>query len=119
MFSTLSRGVNRPVVEKFLFRWGAIAAGKPTELSARGHDPVARDDDRDWIGAAGLADGLLRATEFFCHFAIGSHFPIGNGEHASAYSRLEIGECRGEGEVEGKSCGGGVFAKLAGCLFMG
>ena len=58
MFSTLSRGVNRLVVEKFLFRWGAIAAGKPTELSARGHDPVARDDDRDWIGAAGLPTAL-------------------------------------------------------------
>ena len=84
-------------------------------LSARRRRPqnaVARHDDRQEIGAAGLAAGLRRGSGDLGDLAIGASFAQGNGDHLARDVAGQAGS-KGEGQVEPGERSGEIGGKLA------
>lgn len=81
--------------------WRAVAAGEATELSGRGDDTVARDNDRDGVSSAGLSYGARRSCKEFCGVAITSRFTEWNGHHVGPHFLLKFGHGWRKWQVKG------------------
>jgi hypothetical protein len=99
-------------------RFGFFPACKASNLSARCHNPMARDDEPYWIGPTGRTDGPNRLwfSDHFSDITIGSRLSEWNSFESAPDSHLE---CRSRGHVlEFKflSASAHVFVDLPRCF---
>lgn len=79
-----------------------LRAGKTT-LATRRHDTMARDEQRNGIGAASASNGARAAAKFLCEFAIAASLTCGDFSHGLPNTVLKW---RALGSQGNRSCDG-------------